>query len=204
MYSITVWSATPKTTLWRGPGQRFEPGTSVLYAGEITRCLSSIATQWSKCSTDNMNLWVWYNWSVFQRWSPWAYDPMIHVSTIVHLCLWSNDPCFYDGPPEPMIQLIHVSAVVHLSLWSNWSMFIRWSTCAYDPMIQLIHVSAMVHLSLWSNWSMFLRWSTWAYDPTDPTDPCFCDGPPVPMIQLIHVSTMVHLCLWSNWSMFLW
>ena len=122
-------------------------------------------------------------WSMFLRWSTWAYDPTD-----------PTDPCFCDGPPVPMIQLIHVSTII-----------------AYDPnnpcfndgppvhMIQLIYVSTMVHLCLWSNWSMFQRWSTCAYDPTDP---CFNDGPPVPMIQIIHVSTMVHLCLWSKYSMF--
>ena len=27
LYSITVWSAAPQTSLWGGPGARFESGT---------------------------------------------------------------------------------------------------------------------------------------------------------------------------------
>ena len=37
-YSITVcvWSAAPQTTLWGGPGPRFEPGTGCLEAETLT------------------------------------------------------------------------------------------------------------------------------------------------------------------------
>ena len=36
LYSITVWSASPLTTLWRCPWQIFEPGTGSLEAGSLT------------------------------------------------------------------------------------------------------------------------------------------------------------------------
>ena len=34
-YNITVWSAAPQTTLWGGPGPRFEPGTGGPEAGTL-------------------------------------------------------------------------------------------------------------------------------------------------------------------------
>ena len=35
LYSITVWSAASQTTLWGGPGPRFEPGTGGPEAGTL-------------------------------------------------------------------------------------------------------------------------------------------------------------------------
>ena len=35
LYSITVWSAAPQTTLWGGPGPRFEPGLGGPEAGTL-------------------------------------------------------------------------------------------------------------------------------------------------------------------------
>ena len=35
LYSIIVWSAAPKTTLWGGPGPRFEPGPDGPEAGTL-------------------------------------------------------------------------------------------------------------------------------------------------------------------------
>ena len=35
LYSITVWSAAPQTTLWGGPEPRFEPGPGGQEAGTL-------------------------------------------------------------------------------------------------------------------------------------------------------------------------